>query len=123
MHVEKPIYQNKLFDAHFKASLEAGMQPNPDFNDWSHSQEGFGEFQARSSWPTGCRILAAVAILQGRPCCGRLRLSHVCLQNQSIAPSACVLLNLSAVCTSEEIALCRCRSRRGVGAPTATASS
>ena len=45
MHVEKPIYQNKLYDTHFKASLEAGMQPNSDFNDWSHSQEGYGEFQ------------------------------------------------------------------------------
>jgi hypothetical protein len=35
MHVENPIYRNPLFDKHFAASKEAGLQPNPDFNDWS----------------------------------------------------------------------------------------
>jgi hypothetical protein len=45
MHVEWPIYQNPLFDAFFKASKEIGLKPNSDFNDWSHGQEGFGEFQ------------------------------------------------------------------------------
>ena len=45
MHVERPLYQNKLFDAHFKASTELGLKPNDDFNDWSHPQDGFGEFQ------------------------------------------------------------------------------
>ena len=48
MHVEKPIYQNQLFDKLFKSCLDTGMQPNPDFNDWSHGQEGFGEYQARA---------------------------------------------------------------------------
>ena len=45
MHVEKPFYKNELFDAFFKASSENGMQHNPDFNDWSRSQEGYGDFQ------------------------------------------------------------------------------
>ena len=49
MHIEKPIYHNQLFDAFFKASLEKGIQPNADFNDWSHTQEGYGDFQASSS--------------------------------------------------------------------------
>ena len=35
MHVENPIYKNPLFDKHFAASVEAGLTPNPDFNDWS----------------------------------------------------------------------------------------
>jgi choline dehydrogenase-like flavoprotein len=45
MHVERPIYQNQLYDVHFQASKEVGMAQNPDFNDWSRSQEGYGEFQ------------------------------------------------------------------------------
>eukprot|EP00892_Ulva_mutabilis_P011334 jgi/Ulvmu1/8573/UM045_0015.1 len=45
MHVEFPIYQNQLFDKHFAAAKEAGLTPNSDFNDWSHPQDGFGEFQ------------------------------------------------------------------------------
>ena len=45
MHVENPIYQNPLFERHFQASAELGYKPNPDFNDWSRSQEGYGEFQ------------------------------------------------------------------------------
>ena len=45
MHVENPIYKNPLFEKHFQASAEAGYKANPDFNDWSRSQEGYGEFQ------------------------------------------------------------------------------
>lgn len=45
MHVEFPIYQNELFEKHFAAAGEAGLPPNNDFNDWSHSQEGYGTFQ------------------------------------------------------------------------------
>ena len=45
MHVEKPIYQNALFNNHFEASNQAGIPHNPDFNDWSRSQEGYGDFQ------------------------------------------------------------------------------
>lgn len=51
MHVEWPIYQNKLFDTFFSASKELGLKPNLDFNDWSHSQEGFGEFQVCALLP------------------------------------------------------------------------
>ena len=45
MHVEKPIYQNKLFDAFFKSTAALGLKPNDDFNDWSHEQDGYGDFQ------------------------------------------------------------------------------
>lgn len=45
MCVENPRYQNKLHDVFFKAASSAGLQPNADFNDWSHDQAGYGEFQ------------------------------------------------------------------------------
>eukprot|EP01025_Chloroclados_australasicus_P036179 TRINITY_DN367_c1_g1_i1.p1 TRINITY_DN367_c1_g1~~TRINITY_DN367_c1_g1_i1.p1 ORF type:complete len:618 (-),score=80.66 TRINITY_DN367_c1_g1_i1:475-2328(-) len=45
MNVELPNYQNKLLPLFFSACEEAGMKPNPDFNDWSKSQEGYGPFQ------------------------------------------------------------------------------
>lgn len=45
MHVENPLYRSALFDLYFQSSKEAGYEPNPDFNDWSRSQEGYGEFQ------------------------------------------------------------------------------
>lgn len=45
MHVENPLYRSELFDKYFQASKEAGYKANPDFNDWSRSQEGYGEFQ------------------------------------------------------------------------------
>lgn len=45
MHVENPRYQNKLHDVFFQAAEEAGIPKNPNFNDWGHSQEGYGEFQ------------------------------------------------------------------------------
>lgn len=45
MHVENPRYNNKLHDVFFQASQEAGVPYNPDFNDWSRNQYGYGEFQ------------------------------------------------------------------------------
>eukprot|EP01026_Neomeris_dumetosa_P077708 TRINITY_DN8391_c1_g2_i5.p1 TRINITY_DN8391_c1_g2~~TRINITY_DN8391_c1_g2_i5.p1 ORF type:complete len:617 (-),score=85.60 TRINITY_DN8391_c1_g2_i5:159-2009(-) len=45
MHVERPNYKSKLFPLFFSACEEVGMIPNPDFNDWSVSQEGYGAFQ------------------------------------------------------------------------------
>lgn len=45
MHVENPIYQNELFPRHFAAAKAVGLAPNPDFNDWSRDQEGYGDFQ------------------------------------------------------------------------------
>lgn len=45
MHVEDPRYQNKMHDVFFDAAAEAGLPHNEDFNDWSHSQEGYGTFQ------------------------------------------------------------------------------
>lgn len=61
MHVEFPIYQNELFDKHFAAAKESGLNANSDFNDWSHSQEGFGTFQVRH----GCMCLHQDPL---RPC-------------------------------------------------------
>lgn len=40
MAVENPRYHNKLHDVFFQAAQEVGLQHNPDFNDWSHSQVG-----------------------------------------------------------------------------------
>eukprot|EP00884_Botryococcus_braunii_P020619 jgi/Botrbrau1/7240/Bobra.0021s0023.1 len=45
MHVEQPRYHNRLHDHFFEACKEAGIPANPDFNDWSHPQVGYGEFQ------------------------------------------------------------------------------
>ena len=36
--VENPRYRNVLHDHFFEAAQQAGMKPNPDFNDWNHSQ-------------------------------------------------------------------------------------
>lgn len=36
--VENPRYRNVLHDHFFKAAQEAGLKPNPDFNDWRSSQ-------------------------------------------------------------------------------------
>ena len=36
--VENPRYRNVLHDHFFAAVQEAGLKPNPDFNDWSRSQ-------------------------------------------------------------------------------------
>lgn len=47
MHVENPIFKSPLVDRMFKASEELGMKRNNDFNDWSHEQDGFGDFQVR----------------------------------------------------------------------------
>lgn len=45
MHVETPRYHNKLHDEFFKAAAAYGLAPNKDFNDWSHAQAGYGDFQ------------------------------------------------------------------------------
>lgn len=33
------------FILQYRAAEEVGLKKNPDFNDWDHSQEGYGEFQ------------------------------------------------------------------------------
>ncbi|GFR43618.1 hypothetical protein Agub_g4717 [Astrephomene gubernaculifera] len=45
MHVEQPRYQNPLHEEFFRAAAAAGLPANPDFNDWSRPQDGYGEFQ------------------------------------------------------------------------------
>lgn len=45
MSVEQPRYQNVLHEEFFRAAAAAGVPSNPDFNDWSRPQEGYGEFQ------------------------------------------------------------------------------
>jgi len=45
MHVEDPRYENKMHDVFFNAAAEQGLPANDDFNDWSHPQEGYGQFQ------------------------------------------------------------------------------
>jgi fatty acid photodecarboxylase len=45
MRVESPRYENYLHDAFFAAAAAWGLPANPDFNDWSRPQEGYGEFQ------------------------------------------------------------------------------
>lgn len=47
MQVENARYMNPLTKMFFKACAQAGLSENEDFNDWSHSQEGFGRFQVR----------------------------------------------------------------------------
>lgn len=47
MQVENARYMNPLTKMFFKACEQAGLSENDDFNDWSHSQEGFGRFQVR----------------------------------------------------------------------------
>lgn len=47
MQVENARYMNPLTKMFFKACQQAGLSENDDFNDWSHSQEGFGRFQVR----------------------------------------------------------------------------
>lgn len=45
MRVEDPRYDNPLHQAFFDAAAAAGLPANPDFNDWSRPQEGYGEYQ------------------------------------------------------------------------------
>jgi choline dehydrogenase-like flavoprotein len=45
MHVEDPRYHNEMHDVFFSAAKEVGLQYNADFNDWSHQQDGYGQFQ------------------------------------------------------------------------------
>ncbi|CAG9464312.1 unnamed protein product [Pedinophyceae sp. YPF-701] len=45
MSVEDPRYEPPLTKFSFGALADAGMPHNPDFNDWSRPQEGWGTFQ------------------------------------------------------------------------------
>uniref|UniRef100_A0A7S0S699 Glucose-methanol-choline oxidoreductase N-terminal domain-containing protein n=1 Tax=Chlamydomonas leiostraca TaxID=1034604 RepID=A0A7S0S699_9CHLO len=45
MNVERPRYDNPLHEEFFRACKAAGLSANPDFNDWSRTQAGYGEFQ------------------------------------------------------------------------------
>jgi choline dehydrogenase-like flavoprotein len=45
MDVDSPRYQNPLFDDFYASARGAGLGPCDDFNDWSHTQDGFGEYQ------------------------------------------------------------------------------
>ena len=63
MRVENPRYENPLHGEFFAAAQAAGLGANADFNDWSHSQEGYGEYQARGGrggvWRPRRRVAAA----------------------------------------------------------------
>lgn len=45
MNVEQPRYDTLWHEEFFRAAAAAGLKPNPDFNDWSRPQDGYGEFQ------------------------------------------------------------------------------
>lgn len=45
MRVENPRFETPLHEDFFDAARAIGLSPNPDFNDWSRPQSGFGEFQ------------------------------------------------------------------------------
>jgi choline dehydrogenase-like flavoprotein len=45
MNVDRPRYQNPLFEAFYSSAQGAGLKPCADFNDWSHAQDGYGEYQ------------------------------------------------------------------------------
>lgn len=47
MRVENPRYETALHDEFFRAAAAKGLAANPDFNDWSRPQTGYGEFQVR----------------------------------------------------------------------------
>ena len=61
MNVEDPRYRSKLHDAFFEAAAQRGLKANDDFNDWSRSQLGYGEFQV--SQRRGERAAAATTYL------------------------------------------------------------
>ncbi|KAF5834678.1 GMC oxidoreductase-domain-containing protein [Dunaliella salina] len=44
MHVERPRYDTPMHENFFKSCANAGLPANPDFNDWSRPQAGYGEF-------------------------------------------------------------------------------
>lgn len=68
MQVENARYMNPLTKMFFKACEQAGLSENDDFNDWSHSQEGFGRFQVRNircfggGWQTDGLTLALLFV-------------------------------------------------------------
>lgn len=56
MQVENARYMNPLTKLFFKACEQAGLSENEDFNDWSHSQEGFGRFQVHGRRTLGVAL-------------------------------------------------------------------
>ncbi|CAM9137760.1 unnamed protein product, partial [Discosporangium mesarthrocarpum] len=63
MEVENVRYMNPLTKMFFKACEQAGLPKNDDFNDWGHSQEGFGRFQ-QVAQKKGKRCSAASSYLK-----------------------------------------------------------
>lgn len=45
MHVEQPRYESIWHEEFFRGAAAIGIKSNPDFNDWSRPQDGYGEFQ------------------------------------------------------------------------------
>lgn len=55
-------YQNILSKTFLEGCKLLGIQPNNDFNDWSHSQEGYGRFHVFQK--DGVRVSAATGFLK-----------------------------------------------------------
>ena len=66
MAVESPRYENPLHEEFFRAAQAAGLAANDDFNDWSHGQEGYGEYQVTR--PPGCSTLLGSVWLPAQRC-------------------------------------------------------
>lgn len=60
MSTEQPRYQNVLHEEFFRSAEQAGLKANPDFNDWSRPQDGYGEFQVRGGG--GLRVAVCVYV-------------------------------------------------------------
>lgn len=60
MQVENARYMNPLTKLFFKACEQAGLSENEDFNDWSHSQEGFGRFQVHGRRTLGAALTCSL---------------------------------------------------------------
>lgn len=63
MQVENARYMNPLTKMFFAACEQAGLTENEDFNDWSHSQEGFGRFQVNGMMEEKTRCLHLRSLL------------------------------------------------------------
>lgn len=65
LSVQEVPYQNVLSKTFLKALGALGFRPNPDFNDWSTPQEGFGRYKVTQRngerWSTAKGYLAAAA--------------------------------------------------------------
>ena len=69
-NVDEVRYQNPLARTFLEAAVAAGGDANDDFNNWSHSQEGYGRFQVNEK--NGARCSAASGFLD--PVLGRKNL-------------------------------------------------